>query len=76
MRTCPPQPFESAIASAEHAEATLVLLLDSSRNVYNTTVPTTCLPHTGFAGVWTPSTHAELLCDRTIHIHGSLETCE
>ena len=28
-------------------------------HVYNTTVPATCLPHTGFAGVWTPATHAE-----------------
>ena len=43
-----------------------VLLRDSSRHVYNTTVPTTCLPHTGFAGVWTPATHAELNSDRTI----------
>ena len=24
-------------------------------HVYNTTAPTTCLPHTGFAGAWTPS---------------------
>ena len=28
-------------------------------HVYNITVPATCLPHTGFAGVWTPATHAE-----------------
>ena len=36
-------------------------------HVYNITVPATCLPHTGFAGVWTPATHAELLiCDMTI----------
>ena len=28
-------------------------------HVYNTTVPATCLPHIGFAGVWTPATHAE-----------------
>ena len=28
-------------------------------HVYNTTVPAICLPHTGFAGVWTPATHAE-----------------
>ena len=27
---------------------------------YDTTVTATCLPHTGFAGVWTPATHAEL----------------
>ena len=46
----------------------------SSRHVYNTTVPTACLPHTGFAGVWTPVTHAELICHRTIHIHGSKRT--
>ena len=26
---------------------------DSSRRVYNTTVPTACLPHTGLADVWT-----------------------
>ena len=25
-------------------------------HVYNTTVPATCLPRTGFAGVWTPAT--------------------
>ena len=25
------------------------------RHVYNTTVPATCLPHTGFAGAWTPA---------------------
>ena len=25
-----------------------------------------------FAGVWTPATRAELICHRTIHIHGSL----
>ena len=55
-------------------ESTAILLrralfLDSSRHVYNTTVPTTCLPHTGFAGVRTPATHAELNSDRTIHIH-------
>ena len=49
--------------------------VDSSRRVYNTTVPATCLPHTGFAGAWTPATHAEFLCDRTIHIHGSTVTC-
>ena len=36
-------------------------------HVYNITVPATCLPHTGFAGVWTPATHAELICHRTIH---------
>ena len=35
-------------------------------HVYNITVPATCLPHTGFAGVWTPATHAELICHRTI----------
>ena len=28
-------------------------------HVYNTTVQATCLPHTGFASVWTPATHAE-----------------
>ena len=28
-------------------------------HVYDTTVPATCLSHTGFAGVWTPATHAE-----------------
>ena len=28
------------------------------KTVYNTTVPAPCLPHTGFAGVWTPATHA------------------
>ena len=33
------------------------------RHVY---VPTTCLPHTGFAGVWIPATHAVLNSDRTI----------
>ena len=37
----------------------------------NITGPATCLPHTGFAGVWTPATHAELICHRTIHKHGS-----
>ena len=26
----------------------------------NTTALPTCLPHTGFAGVWTATTHAEL----------------
>ena len=40
-------------------------------HVYNTTVPATCLPHTGFAGVWTPATYAELTNHRTIHKHGS-----
>ena len=44
---------------------------DSSRQVQNTTVPTAHLPHTGFAGVWTPATHAELSNHRSIHIHGS-----
>ena len=43
-------------------------------HVYNITVPATCLPHTGFAGVWTPATHAELICHRTIHKHGSKRT--
>ena len=28
-------------------------------HVYNITIPATCLPHTGFAGVWTLATHAE-----------------
>ena len=41
------------------------------RHVYNTTVSTACLPHTGFAGAWTPATHAEFLCGRARHIHGS-----
>ena len=44
-------------------------------HVYNTTVPATCLPHTGFAGVWTPATHAELTSHRTIHKHGLCERC-
>ena len=35
------------------------LLRVSSRRVYDTTVPATRLPHTGFACVWTPATHAE-----------------
>ena len=35
------------------------LLWSVQEHVYNTTVPATCLPHTGFAGVWTPATHAE-----------------
>ena len=43
-------------------------------HVYNITVPATCLPHTGFAGVWTLATHAELICHRTIHKHGSKRT--
>ena len=43
-------------------------------HVYNTTVSATCLPHTGFAGVWTPATYAELICHRTIHKHGSKRT--
>ena len=37
-------------------------------------VPATCLPHTGFAGVWTPATHTELSSHRTIHKHGSKHT--
>ena len=36
--------------------------------VYDNTVSTTCLPHTGFAGVWTQATHAEFLYDKTMHI--------
>ena len=46
-------------------------IFDSSGYVYNTTVPATCSPHTGFAGVWTPATHANLppcmACDRNHH---------
>ena len=39
----------------QRAALQLRLRCDSSRDVYNTTVPATCLPHTGFAGVhvWT-----------------------
>ena len=33
-----------------------------------TTAPTACLPHTGFAGVWTPAIHAELNDHRTMHM--------
>ena len=44
-----------------------MLLWAVQEHVYNTTVPATCLPHTGFAGVWTPATHAESICHRTIH---------
>ena len=40
-------------------------------HVYNTTVPATCLPHTGFAGVWTPATYAELICHRTVQCRRS-----
>ena len=40
----------------------IAAFLGSSRHVYSTTVTTTCLPHTGFAGVWTPATRAELIC--------------
>ena len=46
-------------------------MMRQSKTFCNTTAPTTCLPHTGFAGVWTPATRAEFLCDRTIHMHGS-----
>ena len=43
-----------------HTTTTTTTTMDSSRHVYNTTVPATCLPHTGFAGVWTPATHTSL----------------
>ena len=48
---------------------------DSSRHVYNATVPTTCLPHAGFAGAWTPahcwySTPSLQHCRRTALLHG------
>ena len=49
-----------------------VLFWAVQEHVYNITVPATCLPHTGFAGVWTPATHAELICHRTIHKHGAV----
>ena len=44
----------------------IIILLTSLRQfktcLYNTTVATTCLPHTGFVGAWAPATqcHAEL----------------
>ena len=48
--------------------AAWTFLCDSSRHVYDTTAPTTCLPHTRFAGAWTPATHAEFLCDRPMDV--------
>ena len=43
-----------------------------SMTIHDTTVPSTCLPHTSFAGVWTSTTHAKVNNHLAIHAHGSV----
>ena len=63
---CPLTPLPTARCSLNKEPC------DSSRHVYITTVPALCLPHTGFAGAWSPSAiHAELICHRTMQTKNS-----
>ena len=50
-----------ADATLSGDKKTPTILDRSSGQVYDIKVPTTFLPHTGFAGAWTPATHAEFL---------------
>ena len=55
-----------ADATLSGDKKTPTILDRSSGQVYDIKVPTTFLPHTGFAGAWTPATHVELICHRTV----------
>ena len=79
VRLCPVSPLPSWLrqrllpcASAAFAAkaAPLPCVFEKVQDMFITpTVPATCLPHTGFAGVWTPATHARFSSDTGPYIN-------